>query len=197
MLHYPSQQAERLFQRNRLFVAANKNACFNTSAIEAFCRKTSNSSHFFIPQMSTNGVVSHILKLKTTNSCGFDSISPKILKLSTPCVAESLTYYYNLCLDKSYFLIAFKHAEIISLHKKVNLDDVNNFRPISLLSAISKPLERHIHVHMESHKEKNKLVYINQSGFRKKSIPVKLFYVESRMHGYHILIMAKQFVWFL
>ena len=66
-----------------------------------------------------------------------------------------------------YFPISFKYAKIILLHKKGNLDDVNNFRPISLLSAISKPLERHIHIHMESHMEKNKLLYINQSGFRK------------------------------
>ena len=144
-----------------------KNACFNAAVIEAFCRKISNSSQFFIPQMSINDVVNHILKLKNKNSCGFDGISPKILKLSTPCIAESLTYLYNLCLDKSYFPISFKYAKIIPLHKKGHLDDVNNFRPISLLSAISKPLERHIHMHMESHMEKNKLLYINQSGFRK------------------------------
>ena len=77
--------------------------------------------------MSINDVVNHILKLKNKNSCGFDGISPKIVKLSTPCIAESLTYLYNLCLDKSYFPISFKYAKIIPLHKKGNLDDVNNF----------------------------------------------------------------------
>ena len=117
--------------------------------------------------MSTDDAVNHILKLKNKNSSDFDDIRPKILKLSTPCTAGYFTYLYNLCLDKSYFLIVFKHAKIISLHKKGNLDDVNNFRPISLLSAISKPLEHHIHVIMESHMEKNKLLYINQSDFRK------------------------------
>ena len=137
------------------------------SVIEAFCRKTSNSSQFFCPQMSTDDVVHHILKLIIIeNYCGFDGISPKILKLSSPCIAESLTYLYSLCREKSYFPIAFKHAKIIPLHKRGNLDDIKNFRPISLLSAISKPLDRHIHVHMESHMQK-KILYINQSGFRK------------------------------
>ena len=117
--------------------------------------------------MSTNDVVNHILKLKNKNSCGFDSISPKILQLSTPYIAETLTYLYNICLDKSYFPVAFKLAKMIPPHKKGNMDDVNNFRPISLLSAISKPLEGQIHVHMETFVEKNKLLYINQSGFRK------------------------------
>ena len=143
-----------------------KNARFNASVIEAFCSKTSNSSQQCIPQMSTDDVVNHILKLKNKNSCCFDGISPQSLKSSIPCIVESLAYLYNICLDKSYFPIAFKHTKISSLHRKGNLDDVNNFRPISLLSTISKPLECHIHVHMESHMEKKKLLYINQSGFR-------------------------------
>ena len=82
--------------------------------------------------MLTDDIVNHILKLNNKNSCGFDGISPRILKLSTPCVVESLTYLYNLCLDKSYFPIAFKHAKMIPLHEKGNLVDVNNFIPMSL-----------------------------------------------------------------
>ena len=69
--------------------------------------------------------------------------------------------------NMSYFPIAFKYAKIIPLHKKGNLDDVNNIRQIWLLSTIAKQLERHVHVHMESHMEKYKLLYINQSGFKK------------------------------
>ena len=100
--------------------------------------------NLFIPQMSTDGVVNHILKLKNKTYCGFGGISQKIWKLSTPCIVESLSYLYNKRLDKCFFPNPFKHAKLIPLHKEGNLDVVNNFRPISLLSAISD-------AHMESY----------------------------------------------
>ena len=41
-----------------------------------------------------------------------------------------------------------------------------NYRPISVLSLLSKPLEKHIHKHMLKHLNDNKLLHPNQSGFR-------------------------------
>ena len=43
-----------------------------------------------------------------------------------------------------------------------------DFRPISLLSVLSKPLERHVHHHLSTFMEKHNLFHTLQSGFRSK-----------------------------
>ena len=47
-----------------------------------------------------------------------------------------------------------------------DLSDPSNYRTISLLPVISKPLERHIHKHLLQYFENNKLIHQYQSGFR-------------------------------
>ena len=49
-----------------------------------------------------------------------------------------------------------------------DLSDPNNFRPISLLSILTKPLERHIHKHLRQFIEDRNLFYPFQSGFHQR-----------------------------
>ena len=61
---------------------------------------------------------------------------------------ESLTYIYILCIQQNCFPPTLKAAKVILLPETKDLSDPSNFRPISLLSILSKPLERHIHKHL-------------------------------------------------
>ena len=99
---------------------------------------------------------------------GPDNIPTYLLKLALPYVAESLTYIYNLCIKKNVFPKIFKTAKVIPLPKNTNRTDPNNFRPISVLSVLSKPLERHVHHHLSTFVEKHNLFHTLQSGFRSK-----------------------------
>ena len=137
------------------------------SVLEHFCLSKNINNKFSIPLMSMQEVMSYIGSLKNKTSCGFDEISPKILKMSAPFIVDSLTYLLNLCLSKNYFPDEFKYAKIIPLHKKGDVNDVNNYRPISLLPTISKLLERHMHKHLTNFIDKYKLLHDSQSGFRK------------------------------
>ena len=132
-----------------------------------FCKnKLSPDNQFSIPFIGIHETARIIMKLKNTNTSGLDTISNKILKLSLPYTVDSLTYIYNLCIQNSYFPSAFKSAKIIPIPKNKNTDDVNNYRPISILSSVSKPLERHIHKHLMQYFETNTLFCSSQSGFR-------------------------------
>jgi len=104
--------------------------------------------------------------MKNKRSSGHDYISSTILKLALPYVVESLTYVYNLCIQHSIFPNILKVAKVIPLPKTKDLNDPNKFRPISLLSTISKPIERHVHKHLHDYLESNNLFYPLQSGFR-------------------------------
>ena len=131
-----------------------------------YCKTKSIQSSCFIPLIGVHEVYQAVLQLKSTRTCGIDLIDSKILKLSAHLISETLTYIYNLCISKSTFPKIFKQAKVIPIHKANNRKDPNNYRPISILSNLSKPLEHHIHTHTMKHLEKYKLIHQNQSGFR-------------------------------
>ena len=59
-----------------------------------------------------------------------------------------------------------KHAKVIPLHKKKSEDDVNNYRPISILPIASKILEKYVTVHLYGYLSSHNLLNGRQSGFR-------------------------------
>ena len=59
-------------------------------------------------------------------------------------VAPSLTHIYNASIASGSFPDNFKRAKLTPVHKNNSVYDRNNYRPISILPVISKPLERHV-----------------------------------------------------
>ena len=96
-----------------------------------------------------------------------DNTNSMMLKLALPYAVESLTYIYNLCIQQNIFPPALKSAEVIPLPKTKDLSDPNTFRPISLLSILSKQLEKHIHKHLILFTEDHNLFHPFQSGFHR------------------------------
>ena len=132
-----------------------------------FCtQRTAGSRGFSIPPIAVHEVGKFINSMHNKKSAGPDEINPKVLKLSLPHIVDSLTFIYNLCITKNTFPDELKKAKVIPIPKTKDLDDVNNYRPISLLSVLSKPLERHVHKHALEYLEKHSLLHPLQSGFR-------------------------------
>ena len=94
-----------------------------------------------------------------------DGIHPKLLNLAAAYIAELLIHLFNATLQTSLIPKDFKTARISPIHKGGSFD-VNNFRPISVLPALSKILERAIHDQLYSYLNVNKLLANCQSGFR-------------------------------
>ena len=68
---------------------------------------------------------------------------------------------------KKVFPTAFKRAKVIPLPKTKTIStDLNDYRPISTLSVLTKPLERHIHKHLTDFLETHQFFHSFQSGFR-------------------------------
>ena len=57
-------------------------------------------------------------------------------------------------------------AEVIPLYKGKELDQVINYRPISLLITISKVLEKIVYTWVYKFLQNNKILYNSQYGFR-------------------------------
>ena len=76
------------------------------------------------------------------NSCGIDAISTKLIKMIGDDIAGPLTLIINQSLSTGVFPDKLKIAKVIPLYKKDDPHLVDNFRPISLLPAISKVFEK-------------------------------------------------------
>ena len=66
-----------------------------------------------------------------------------------------------------YVPVAFKQAKVIPLFKSGKSSDPSNYRPISVLSALSKSFEKHINKHMLAHFNKNILLHLTSQGSEK------------------------------
>ena len=101
--------------------------------------------------------------MHTKASCGFDSVSSWLLKLIKPVLTKSLTLITNQILTTGIFPDKLKTAKVIPIYKKGDETLFCNYRPISILLAISK-----IYDQLDSFLKRHKLMYNSQYGFRKE-----------------------------
>ena len=124
------------------------------------------SNSFFFREISPEDVSRIIIGLKN-KSCGNQSYSAKILKHINPIISPILSNLFTKCLLTSHFPNKFKIARVVPLHKGNNKDDLNNYRPISLLPLLSKILERAVYNQLYGFLESFDLLNTNQFGFRR------------------------------
>lgn len=104
--------------------------------------------------------------LKENCAMGLDQISSKIIKRYAQSLTRSITHICNLALTTGVFPKAFKTALIKPIYKGGDRSCVNNFRPISILPALSKILERVVNNRLVKFLESNNLLSSSQFGFR-------------------------------
>ena len=68
-----------------------------------------------------------------------------LLKLAAPHIAEHVTFICNHSINVSVFPNKWNEAKITPLHKGGPSEEVNNYQPISILTVLSKVLEKHVY----------------------------------------------------
>lgn len=104
--------------------------------------------------------------LNPKSSFGFDGVSLKLLKFVRNEIAENLMIIINDCIIRNTFPDLMKLARVIPLFKKGEKTNIDNYRPVSLLSSFSKVFERILHDQLNAFFESNKLFNESQYGFR-------------------------------
>ena len=116
--------------------------------------------------MTTLDVSKNLWPLRQSCTRDLDGLEGRILKLVCPAIVETLTYLYNLCIDKNYFPSKFKQAKIVPIYKSGDTADPSNYRPISILFfACQNPL-KNIYKSLYVYLNNDSLIHENQSGFR-------------------------------
>ena len=143
---------------------------------EKLPQSTTNPEQFFSPSISnsiylnlTNSTeVSNIineLKVKATSDINVATI--KAADKSNSKFSEVVADIINSSLTEGVFPKNFKTAKTVPIHKGGSKIDIENYRPISLLSAFSKIYEKVMYYRIYNFLSVNNVLSDNQFGFRK------------------------------
>ena len=108
-----------------------------------------------------------INNMKPSKSCGPNSISTSLLIEFSDLLVHPLSSIINMSLMEGIFPSLNKEADICPIRKKKERTKCENYRPISLLSNISKIFERIMYTRLHSFLNSSEIIYKCQFGFRK------------------------------
>ena len=117
-----------------------------------------------------------IMNLELSEASRFDCIPVVVLKNCEPELSYILAELFNKCLKESCFPDCWKVSAMVSVFKNVGeRSTAKNYRPVSLLSVVSKVFEKLVNNRIVDHLEKCGLFSNFQYGFRSSRSTADLF----------------------
>ena len=126
----------------------------------------SNKASIFLNPTDVWQIKKIVAKLPTKRSSGHDNISNILLKEIIENIAHVLCIIFNKSLEQGEFPSTMKLAEVVPLYKGKEHFLETNYRPISLLTTISKVSEKIVYQRVYSFLQNTGQLYDNQYGFR-------------------------------
>ena len=132
-----------------------------------------------------------IQSLDEKKATGYDCISNKMLKMTVPHICQPLSLLFNKYLFSGTFPSEWKKANVSPIFKKGDRQLISNYRPISLLSNVSKVFERAVFNKLYSYLTTNNLLTSKNAGYKKNESTVSQLLMichkihqglENRMH---------------
>ena len=167
----PTEDVGNLAERfNTYFSSVGQNIAANlpppSVPYDNFLHHQNNLRFQFIP-ISTLDVINAIGSLNN-KPCGIDSIPNTFYKSCSGLIARHLAHIFNTSLSGEIYPQSLKIARVKPIYKKGDLNDLSNYRPISILPTIGKVFEKIIHDQLSTYLDLHKLLSPNQFGFRKE-----------------------------
>ena len=107
-----------------------------------------------------------IKSLKNSKSTGVDELDNYSVKLSAEHIAEPLHHIITLSIMQKKFPTKWKYTKLIPLHKKLSQLEPKNYRPVAILSPLSKVLEKVIYKQMYDYFTNNLIFHPSLHGYR-------------------------------
>ena len=140
------------------------NAFENHPSIKNIKGKKFNST-FSFENTYTDVVMKVMNNLNVAKSCQINDIPTKVIKTNKDIFANFITDHFNYCIAYGEFSDELKHADVIPVHKKNEKCNKTNYRPVSILTNISKIYEELLYNQLYNCFDS--LLATNQCGFRK------------------------------
>lgn len=141
---------------------------------------------------SEDEILRSIKQLKTNKSGGPDRIINEFFIHGKHILAPTVCNLFNKIFEKGYFPEDWTEGYIIPLHKKGSINDVENYRGITLLSTLGKLFTRVINNRLSEWAESYYVLIEAQAGFRTGMSTVDNIFV---LHGLisHMINHGKKF----
>ena len=105
-------------------------------------------------------------QLDPSKATGPDGIPAQVLKICAVELSSPLSSLFSACFRQGVYPSLWKTANVVPVHKKQARSSMRNYRPVSLLSVVSKVMEKVINTTLMNHLEKKRLLSQHQFGFR-------------------------------
>ena len=145
------------------------NACDTSLQFSCTSLISEKNTSFFLKPVCKTKILMLIRQINPDKSMGPEGIPRKYLKLSALIISTILAKLYNNCIQSSTYPSALKIGRAVPIHKSGTKNACSNYRPISLLSPLTKLFEKCLHERLYAYLEKFKLFTPNQFGFKQKS----------------------------
>ena len=114
----------------------------NHPSIQAIADNNALQTEFNFVPVEVAYVNDILNKLNPRKAVGCDGISQRLLRISAPVISLPLTNLINHFIANRVWPIVWRSSNIIPVFKKADEMDKSNYRPVSVLPALSKIYER-------------------------------------------------------
>ena len=117
-------------------------------------------------KIDTVGVEKLLSKIKPHKACGPDELPNMVLSKCAKSLAPGISTLFQKSLDSGILPKDWTDANVTPVFKKGDKHALENYRPVSLTSVISKTLEHIVCHHMHAHFDEHKVLTDVNHGFR-------------------------------
>ncbi|XP_071954198.1 uncharacterized protein [Antedon mediterranea] len=121
---------------------------------------------FAFKEVNEQTVLTIINNLNSKKGAGLDSLPARFFKDGALAILHPLSHIINISISTGYIPSDWKSAKVVPIYKKKDRLYAGNYRPVSILSAVSKIIERIMYNQLMSYLNDQSLLYTYQSGFR-------------------------------
>jgi hypothetical protein len=141
-------------------------------------------NNLVLVNIGPNRLCEIIKTFESKSSCDLDGISTKLLKHVISDICSPLAHIFNLSISSGIFPSKLKTSRTVPIFKAGSPLSCDNYRPISMLSTLSKLLEKIVCLQLVAHLEDNNILYEHQYGFQHgKSTEHNLIQLTNFLHS--------------
>lgn len=149
---------------NNFFVSSFKHGC-DTDLVNFYDTNSFSDCSFNFTMATVQQITEFIASFRS-NACGADDVSPVMLQYCSPVLDLYIAHIVNSCIEVGCFPSDWKTSIIIPLPKKSTVESISDLRPISILPALSKVLEKVLLKQINEYVNEHNILPLYQSGFR-------------------------------
>ena len=99
-----------------------------------------------------------LTKLQRSKTASLDNLTPGLLKVSAKEISSSLCYRINRPIITGVFPSSWIIVKVTSVYKSGSVNEIENYRPVSIPSVVSKKMETEIHKQFSVYLKENKFI---------------------------------------